>query len=290
MIARRLGAACALAALLAPFLCIAALAADFPVPPRPTTEVVDAGGVLSASTRTALEKQLESFESSTGHHVVVYIGQTTRNVPLETWTAETAQTWRVGQKGKDDGAVLFVFMKDRKVRIEVGYGLESTLTDANASRIIANAIVPKMKAGDTDGAVSAGVTGMLSAIDPAYATQTSRQSDDSDGHVATASPTNPVVFVAIAAFALIVLFLVFMQIYTAVVYGLLIRREGKDAADKDLRRSWLHIFMLGGATAGSGFVGGGFSGRGGGFSGGGGGFSGGSFGGSFGGGGASGGW
>jgi uncharacterized protein len=236
----------------------------------------------------ALENQLESFESSTGHHVIVYIGQTTGNVPLETWTAETAQTWRVGQKGKDDGAVLFLFMKDHKVRIEVGYGLESTLTDANASRIIANAIVPKMKAGDTDGAVTAGVNGMLSAIDPAYATQADAQPDDSAGNVATASPPNPLIFVAIALFILTVLFFIFMQIYTAVLYGHLIRREGKDAADKDLRRSWLHIFMLGGAAAGSGFTGGGFSG--GGFSGGGGGGFSGSFGGSFGGGGASGGW
>lgn len=285
MIGRRLGAAFVLAALLAPFACIAALAADFPVPPRPTTEVVDSAGALSASARTALESQLESFEASTGHHVVVYIGQTTGNVPLETWTAETAQTWRVGQKGKDDGAVLFLFMQDHKVRIEVGYGLESTLTDANASQIIANAIVPKMRAGDTDGAVAAGVNGMLSAIDPAYGTPASPQPDGSD---TTETPINPLFFMGIALFILTVVFLIFMQIYTAVWYGHLIRREGKDAADKDLRKSWLHVFLLSGATAGTGFVGGGFSG--GGFSGGGGGFSGGSFGGSFGGGGASGSW
>jgi uncharacterized protein len=287
MIARRLGAAFLLAVLLAPFACVAVLAADFPVPPRPTTEVVDSAGALSASARTALESKLEAFESSTGHHVVVYIGQTTGNVPLETWTAETAQTWRVGQKGKDDGAILFVFMQDHKVRIEVGYGLESTLTDANASQIIANAIVPKMKAGDTDGAVTAGVNGMLSAIDP-DATQANPQPDDS---VSSASPVNPLIFLGIALFVLTVVFFIFMQIYTSIWYGHLIRREGKDAAAADLRKSWLHIFVIGGATAGTGYVGGGFSG--GGFSGGGssgGGFSGGSFGGSFGGGGASGSW
>jgi uncharacterized protein len=288
MIARRLGAAFVLAVLLAPFACVAVLAADFPVPPRPTTEVVDSADALSASARTALESKLEAFESSTGHHVVVYIGQTTGNVPLETWTAETAQTWRVGQKGKDDGAVLFVFMRDHKVRIEVGYGLESTLTDANASRIIANAIVPKMKAGDTDGAVTAGVNGMLSAIDPTYAEQGAAQPDDS---VAPASPVNPLVFLVITLFVLTVVFFIFMQIYTAIWYGHLIRREGKDAAAADLRKSWLHIFVIASATAGTGYTGGGFSG--GGFSGGGfsgGGFSGGSFGGSFGGGGASGSW
>ena len=92
--------------------------------------------------RTALESELESFEATTGHHVVVYIGQTTGDVPLETWTAETASTWKVGQKGKDDGAILFLFMKDHKVRIEVGYGLESTLTDALSKQIIDTVIVP----------------------------------------------------------------------------------------------------------------------------------------------------
>jgi uncharacterized protein len=250
--------------------------------------VVDAAGALGASTRAALESKLEAFEAATGHHVVVYIGQTTGNVPLETWTAQTAQTWRVGQKGKDDGAVLFAFMKDHKVRIEVGYGLEGTLTDANANQIITNAIVPKMKAGDTDGAVTAGVDGMLAAIAPTYAQSGGAPSDEADGHLATASPTNPFVFLGVAIFVLIVVFFIFMQIYTAIWYGHLIRREGKEAAEKDVRKSWLRIFMLSGATAGSGYVGGGFGG--GGYSGGGGGFSGGSFGGGFGGGGSSGSW
>ncbi|HTA38233.1 MAG TPA: TPM domain-containing protein [Candidatus Acidoferrales bacterium] len=289
MIGRRFGAGLALAALVAAFACVAALAADFQIPPRPATEVVDAAGALSASARTALESKLEAFEAATGHHVVVYIGQTTGNIPLETWTAQTAQTWHVGQKGKDDGAVLFAFMKDHKVRIEVGYGLEGTLTDANANQIINNAIVPKMKAGDTDGAVTAGVDGMLAAIDPSYA-KGGAATDDSNA-AAKAAPVNPLFVPSIVLFVAVVIFFIFMQIYTAIWYGHLIRREGKEAADKDMRKSWLHIFILSGASAGSGYVGGGFSG--GGFSGGGGGgggFSGGSFGGSFGGGGSSGSW
>jgi uncharacterized protein len=284
--ARRFCAGLALAILLGPLTSVVALAADFPVPPRPATEVVDAAGALSASTRDALETQLESFEAKTGHHVVVYIGQTTGNVPLETWTAETAQTWRVGQKGKDDGAVLFLFMKDHKVRIEVGYGLESTLTDANASQIIADAIVPKLKAGDTDGAVTAGVNGMLAAIDPANAPP---NATGDSAQAATDDAPNPLVVLCIVLFVLALIFFIVMQVVTAIWYGHLIRREGKEAADADLRRSWLRMFMTGGG-AGAGYVGGSFIG--GGFSGGGGGggFSGGSFGGSFGGGGASGSW
>jgi len=281
---RRLVAAFALTCILLPISSVAALAADFAVPPRPQTEVVDAAGALSADARLGLESELESFESKTGHHVIVYIGQTTGDVPLETWTAQTAQTWRVGQKGKDDGAVLFLFMQDHKVRIEVGYGLESSLTDANASQIIENTIVPRMKSGDTDGAVTAGVAAILTTITPNYQALQAPPQDDSEGSA------NPLIFVGVILFVAIVGFLIFMQVYTSLRYGYLIRSEGAAAAAADMRKSWLRAFMTGGAggavagSSGGFFGGGGFSG------GGGGGFSGGSFGGSFGGGGASGSW
>ena len=72
---------------------------------------------------------------------------------METWTGETADHWKIGRRGHDDGAVLFIFMQDHKVRIEVGYGLESSLTDADSHRIIQDVIVPRMKAGDVDDAV-----------------------------------------------------------------------------------------------------------------------------------------
>ena len=98
----------------------------------------------------------------------MWIGQSTGDVPLETWTGQTADRWKIGRHGHDDGAVLFLFMQDHKVRIEVGYGLESALPDADAHRIIADDIVPRMKAGDTDGAVSSGVAAMLTTIAPSY--------------------------------------------------------------------------------------------------------------------------
>jgi uncharacterized protein len=270
----------------------AALAADFAIPPRPTTEVVDAAGAMNDSARLALEDELESFESSTGHHVVVYIGETTGNVPLETWTARTAQAWKVGEKGKDDGAILFLFMKDRKVRIEVGYGLESTLTDAAASRIIVKNIVPAMKRGDADDAVTDGASAMLAAIDPTYQTLPTT-TDDSDG---TGNSGLDLVLTIVGrllsigqfAFYAFIAFVVVMHIYTARKYGDLIVSEGRKDADRDIRASWLNIFVGGrkgsvkDALSGSG----GFSDD----DGGGAGFSGGSFGGGFGGGGASGSW
>ena len=285
---RRIAASALLA--VATSFCIA-LAADFQVPPRPTTEVVDAAGAMTDGARAALESELETFEAKTGKHVVVYIGQTTGGVPLETWTAETASTWKVGQKGKDDGAILFLFMKDRKVRIEVGYGLESTLTDALSKQIIDTVIVPRLQNGATDAAISEGAAAMLVTIDPSFdpttkpdeATDASSSSGDDIGF------WGYIVGGGFLLFGLYIAFAFFMSIVASIRRGYLIRREGKVAADKDMKRSWLNFWLLSSAaSSGSSWGGGGFF-SGGGF-GGGGGFSGGSFGGGFGGGGASGGW
>ena len=146
----------------------AAAATDFSPPPTPNHYVVDAANVLDDATTTALESELRAFEKATGHQVVVYIGETTGDVVLEDYTARTAHAWRIGRKGKDDGAILFLFMQDHKVRIEVGYGLEGSLTDASASIIIQEEIVPRMRNGDVNAAVTAGVAKMLAAIDPSF--------------------------------------------------------------------------------------------------------------------------
>ena len=119
--------------------------------------------------------------------MIVWIAQSTGDVPLETWTGETAAKWKVGRHGHDDGAVLFLFMHDHKIRIEVGYGLESALTDADSYRIINNVIRPKMRADDVDGAVSSGVAAMLTTITPSYAGVTpppeASSSDESSGNL-----------------------------------------------------------------------------------------------------------
>jgi uncharacterized protein len=109
----------------------AAAAADFIIPLSPNHHVTDTAGVLNEGTRNWVESDLQWYEATTGHQVIAWIGQTTGGVPQETWTGETAEKWKIGRRGHDDGA-LFVFMRDRNVRIEVGYGLESALTDADA--------------------------------------------------------------------------------------------------------------------------------------------------------------
>jgi uncharacterized protein len=140
------------------------LSAETPIPPSPTTWVTDTVGLLSSSTRDALEQRLAAYNKETGHQVIVYIGSTTGDAPLEDWTIRAFTAWKVGRKKLDDGLAIFMFTQDRKVRIEVGYGLEGVMTDAVASQIIRNDVVPRMKAGDADGAVTAAVTSVLATI------------------------------------------------------------------------------------------------------------------------------
>ena len=237
------------------------LAAALTAPPRPTEYVTDNAGALSSSTVQNLDNELKHYEDVTGHRVIVWIGQTTGDVPLEDWTVNAAETWKIGRKGKDDGAVLFLFMQDHKIRIEVGYGLEGSLTDADSSRIINETIRPKMRASDADGAVQDGVDRMLLTITPSF--------KDQIGHTVATPSTSSDDARGVIGSLIIFLF----------VFGLLIFLARLRAGKRPHGSSGLWFL-------GTGMGGGGFSG-GGGF---GGGLGGGGFGGGFGGGGASGGW
>jgi uncharacterized protein len=158
------------------------------VPPKPTHFVTDEAGALESDTATQLERELREYETATGHQIIVYIGETTGKEPLENYTVNAAQSWKVGRKGKDDGVVLFLFMRDRRVRIEVGYGLEGDLPDARAKQIVDETIVPRLKDDDTDGAVASGVAAILTTISPHFqasqpvsAAAAPQSSSDGDG-------------------------------------------------------------------------------------------------------------
>ena len=84
--------------------------------------------------------------------------------PIESWAVRAFAAWRVGRKGLDDGVAVFILAADRKVRIEVGYGVEDRLPDAVAARIIGDQMIPRLRAGDQDGAARAGVSGVLEAV------------------------------------------------------------------------------------------------------------------------------
>ncbi len=143
----------------------ASRAASLTAPPPPERWVTDESAFLSDQTRTTLDAQLQAYEQRTGHQVLVYIGTTTGDVPLEDYTVNAFAAWKVGRKGLDDGLVLFVFPKDHTVRVEVGYGLEPVVTDAAASQIIRDVVIPSIKAGQNDAAITNGVAQLLALID-----------------------------------------------------------------------------------------------------------------------------
>lgn len=155
----------ALARLLFAGVALAACEAGAEVPAAPTRWVTDSAGFLSEGTRQELDGRLETYERQSGHHLLVWIGRTTGGVPLEDFSVRAFAAWKVGRKGLDDGLVLFVLSDDRKVRVEVGYGLEGQVPDAIASRIIRETIVPRVQAGERDGAIRAGIAALIAAIE-----------------------------------------------------------------------------------------------------------------------------
>jgi uncharacterized protein len=137
------------------------------VPPL-TGRVVDLAQVLPPAIAEELSSRLKAHEDKTTNQVAVLIIPSLEGEPLFDFSHRVATTWKLGQKGTDNGALLLVAMKDRKVRIEVGYGLEGALTDARSAQIIRNEIVPRFRAGDFAGGVTAGVDAVLKTIEGTY--------------------------------------------------------------------------------------------------------------------------
>lgn len=140
------------------------LGAGTPLPPPPGRWVTDGPALLSPATRQDLDRRLAAYEKDTGHQVLVWIGGSTGEIPLEDWAVRTFEAWKVGRKGIDDGLVLFILAQDHRLRIEVGYGLEGRMPDALASRIIRETLAPRLGRGDWDGAVSEGVDRILDTL------------------------------------------------------------------------------------------------------------------------------
>jgi uncharacterized protein len=132
--------------------------------------VNDTAGMLSAATRQQLEDVLGRLEQSDSTQIVVLTVPSLNGEVLEEFSIKVADQWKIGQKGLDNGAILLIAQKDRKIRIEVGYGLEGSLTDLMAGRIIRNVIVPQFKAGKFDQGVIDGVQAMIGVVRGEYQT------------------------------------------------------------------------------------------------------------------------
>jgi uncharacterized protein len=251
---RRAGLATLLLALLA-----VPSAAALSVPPPPSRRVNDYAGALTVADRDRLEQKLIAREAGSRNQVVVAVFRSLEGESLESYSIRLAQAWRVGQKGLDNGVIFLVFLDDRKMRIEVGYGLEGSLTDAISSSILRDVVAPRFR----EGRIADGLGAGLDAIDRAIAGTYTRPP----------SPAPPRGQGEFGWREIAALFIVLVLI------GILVQNRMRSAAVR--RRGWTGgptgwggPFIGGGGLGGGGFGGGG-GGGGGGFSGGGGGFGGG---------------
>ena len=152
-------------------LALAAVAALLPPPARAAANfpalsgrVVDQAQVLSAGERAALDGKLADLESKSGIQLVVATVASLDGEEIEPYANALFRAWKLGEANKNNGVLFLIAPKEHRVRIEVGYGLEGTLTDATSSLIIANAVAPRFKAGDYDGGVARGVDDIITVL------------------------------------------------------------------------------------------------------------------------------
>lgn len=143
-----------------------ARALDIPEPPQ--TYVTDGAGLLSAHSRQRLEEELRAFEERTTNQIVVATFPSLEGESLEDFSISLAEKWKVGDRDRDNGVIFLVFKEDRRMRLEVGYGLEGALPDALAGRILEEVVAPRFRSGDYDAGILQGVAAVLRAVEGEY--------------------------------------------------------------------------------------------------------------------------
>jgi uncharacterized protein len=258
-------------AAVAVLLAWASLAFAAPVFPPLTGRIVDEAGLLSAADRQELLQTLAALEQKSSDQLVVYTTKSLQGYPIEDFGYQLGRYWKIGQQGTNNGVVLIVAPNDRKVRIEVGRGLEPQLTDALSSLIIQNAILPAFRRGDFAAGIKAGVRDIRDVLlgDAEAVKQRARSLQKRQ-----APPGETVTGLVI--FGLFVLFILWVGIYQS-RYAAQQARAGRGPSRRASRDDGYPVFIPGGWGGGSGGGGGGGGGWGGG-------------GGDFGGGGSSGSW
>ncbi|PJZ44483.1 TPM domain-containing protein [Leptospira brenneri] len=140
---------------------------SFPVP-KLERRVMDHAGILSEATVNQLESNLKQFETETSNQIAVYTTPSLHDETIEDVAIQIFDEWKLGQKSKNNGILLIIAPNERKMRIEVGRGLEGALTDIQAKHIIREQLRPSFKSGDMDGGVTAGVNAIMAAIRGEY--------------------------------------------------------------------------------------------------------------------------
>jgi len=226
-----------------------------PLPPPPAAYFNDYAGVVSAEDAQRLDAKLRAFAEQTSTQVVVAIFRKLPSPSLEDFTVRTAQSWRVGRKDWDNGAVLFVFVEDRKMRIETGYGLEGALPDILAARILDEQVRPRFREGDWAGGLEAGIDGIIAATRGEYTAPPKKEGK------------------GLSPVAVVILLLFVLLFFWLAVQGARYTHVGTTYGSQGWRRNrgyWGGGWGGGGGGWGGGsFGGGGFSGGGGSFGGGG---------------------
>ena len=235
--------------------------------PALTGRVVDQAGLLDAAARSRLETKLKDLESKTTTQLVVVTLRSLGDYDIADYGYQLGRHWGIGQKGTNNGALLIVAPKERKVRIEVGYGLEGTLTDAVSRLIIDHAVLPRFRTGDFAGGIERGTDDIIQVL--------SGDADDFKRRAAERG-ARPSGGEGISLFTIVMIILIIW------LFSYLQRAQGQQAAGRRRSRWGPVVGGLPGGWSGGGWSGGyGGGSSGGGFSGGGG---------SFGGGGSSGSW
>jgi uncharacterized protein len=247
-------------------LVVAGSAFALDVPPPPRQWFTDGAGIVTSEQAAALNEKLHNFEQQSGAQFIIYTFPTLGGEALEDFTIRCAEKWKVGQKKYDNGVILFLFMKERKIRFEVGYGLEPTLTDAFTTRVRTQELAPRLAKGDYFGGLNAAADAIIAKVtkneEPVAPLNPSGSRSGQAARSGGGIDPQMIIF-------LLFIFFVFVL---PMLFGGRRRRGGCGGC--------IPIFL---PFGGGGFGGGGIT-----FGGGGGGFSGG--GGGFGGGGSSGGW
>ena len=223
------------------------------LPEKPREWVNDYAGILNNQEKQSLNSTLRAYEDTTSNQIVVAIFQNARGYPVEDYSIRLAEKWQVGQKGKDNGVILAIFLDEHKIRVEVGYGLEDKVPDATAIQIAQNVIRPYFRQEKYYEGMRQGIIALMSAASGKFKGTPRRRSKDGK---------NPFPF----------LFIFFLVIFLLSLF----RKRRTTVGSRGWRSTG--PFFFGGTGGGSW---GGFGGGGGGFSAGGG---------SFGGGGATGSW
>jgi len=209
--------------------------------PQPTGFVNDFAGVIQPDTRAKLESLLTAVEQKTGVEIAVVTVTSLEERPVEDYAVDLYKTWGIGKKDKDEGVLILVAPNDKRIRIEVGYGLEGALNDAQAGRIIRDTMIPFFKEGNLSRGIVAGTQAVI-------AVALTEKGIDALGHAGTRKKGGP-----LQTAGRVILFLIMAYLF--------------------IRHPWLFLFFLASAGRGGGGrggFGGGFGGFGGGLSGGGG--------------------